>query len=390
MHLPENVEYILSRINESGYRADIVGGCVRDCILGKEPNDYDVTTNAKPEAVREIFSDLRTVDTGIKHGTVAVIIDSEPYEITTYRRDGKYSDNRHPDSVSFADELSDDLSRRDFTVNAMCYNHRDGFTDLFGGRRDIDAKIIRAVGNPRVRFEEDALRVMRALRFASVLDFAVEENTARAIEECAGLVAAISAERIYTEWKKLIGGIAAYRILREYQSVIGRIIPALCGYSLPDEELFKAESGDIRELSLFALGGGKAAFEEAMTALKCDTKHRKYGIAVLSALEYKSDTEAEKRLLLVKLGKEAALGAVRLKILLGRAEREEYAQIFSLIEAGAPATVGELKINGNDLKELGYRGREIGDILEGLLLATAEGKVENERESLLSFVAKIR
>lgn len=387
MRLPENVEYILSRLVANGYRADIVGGCVRDRILGKEPNDYDITTNAMPEAVREIFSNLRTVDTGIKHGTVAVILDSEPYEITTYRRDGSYSDNRHPDSVSFTDELRDDLSRRDFTVNAMCYNREDGITDLFGGREDLEGKIIRAVGNPRVRFEEDALRVMRALRFASVLDFSIEDNTARAIDECAQLVCGISAERIYSEWKKLIGGVAAYRILKDYSRVVGKIIPKLCGYSLPDEQLFSGESGDIRELSLFAFDGGKEAFAEAMTALRCDTKHKKYGIAVLSGIEYGTDTDAKKRLLLVKLGREAALGAIRLKILLGRSAKEEYRQLLSLIESGAPSTVAELKINGNDLKSLGWRGRKIGDALEWLLVSIAEGRVENERDALLSFVA---
>ena len=176
MHLPKNVQYIISRLNECGFRADVVGGCVRDFLLGKAPVDYDVTTNAEPEEMKRVFRKEKTIETGIKHGTLTVLISGEPYEITTYRIDGEYSDNRRPDSVSFSRELTEDLARRDFTVNAICYNEKDGYTDKFSGIDDIKKRIIRAVGDPRKRFSEDALRIMRAVRFSSVLGFASSVN----------------------------------------------------------------------------------------------------------------------------------------------------------------------------------------------------------------------
>ena len=214
--LPRPVEKILSRFHEGGYRADIVGGCVRDKLLLKEPNDYDITTNAAPDAVKALFSDCRTVDTGIKHGTVTLLFEGGAYEITTWRVEGKYLDNRRPSSVSFAKDISEDLSRRDFTVNAIAYSYTYGLTDLFGGREDIEAKILRSVGDPTARFREDALRILRALRFSATLGFAIEENTARAIRAEKALLHNISAERIYQELYKLLSGDMAESVLSEY------------------------------------------------------------------------------------------------------------------------------------------------------------------------------
>ena len=179
--LPSDVKLILSMLEEKGYRADIVGGCVRDHILGAVPSDYDITTSARPEQIKEVFSNMRVLDIGIKHGTITVILNDVPYEITTYRTESEYLDHRHPSRVDFADKLSDDLGRRDFTMNAIAYNINDGITDIFYGRKDIEAKVVRAVGNPRERFFEDALRILRAVRFSSVLGFTIEEETSRAL-----------------------------------------------------------------------------------------------------------------------------------------------------------------------------------------------------------------
>ena len=165
MRLPENVMLIIERLGARGYRADVVGGPVRDFLLGKTPSDFDLTTDALPEQIKAAFSDLRTVDTGIKHGTVSVIIGGEQYEITTYRIDGEYTDSRHPDSVTFTPDITEDLRRRDFTMNAIAYNPRAGITDPFGGREDVARGVIRAVGEPRLRFTEDALRILRGVRF---------------------------------------------------------------------------------------------------------------------------------------------------------------------------------------------------------------------------------
>ncbi len=391
MKIPHGAEFIISRLNAHGHRGDIVGGCVRDFLLGKEPADFDITTDALPDEMHSIFSDLRTVDTGIKHGTLTVLVDSVPYEVTTYRIDGKYTDNRHPDRVSFTDKLSDDLSRRDFTVNAMCYNERDGITDIFGGREDLSRGIIRAVGTPVQRFREDSLRILRALRFASTLDFEIEKETARAIFETVDLLRNVSRERIYVEWKKLISGVGAARILREYGSVITVVIPELsgiCDFPMPTG-FSKAES-EIRELSLFCLASREAAarkFSAAMQSLRSDNKHKKFGICVLENLGLETQNETDLRLLLVKIGAECTLGVIKLKILLGMAKEAELSLLNEILAANPCYRITDMKLNGNDLSEIGIRGRAIGDTLDKLLLLIARGKVANEKEELLK-VAK--
>ena len=388
MNLPRGVKFIITRLNENGKRADIVGGCVRDRLLGKSPDDYDITTDATPEQMREIFADLKVIDTGIKHGTLTVILDSTPYEITTYRLDGEYSDGRHPDSVSFTSKLSEDLSRRDFTINAMCYNERDGYTDLHFGMRDLDARIIRAVGDPVRRFSEDALRILRALRFASTLDFEIDEATSQAIFEKRELLRLVSAERIFTEWKKLIGGVGAYRIIREYAEVITFIIPEIRLDKLPDEAAFSSASPEIRELSLFAVGAEnpKEAYISAMQRLRSDSARKSFGAAVLEAYNMPTNDKTDLNLLLVGRGAECAEGVIRLKALLGLCNENKLDELKALLSLGVCYRLGDLNINGDDLKSLGICGKDIGGALNKLLYAVIFGEVENEREALASFV----
>lgn len=200
--LPEHVTYILQTLNAAGYEGYAVGGCVRDVLLGRTPQDWDITTNARPLQVKELFR--RTVDTGLQHGTVTVMLDHIGYEVTTYRIDGEYEDGRHPKSVSFTGRLSDDLARRDFTINAMAYNEQNGLVDLFGGREDLERGVIRCVGDPVERFTEDALRMMRAIRFGAQLGFAIEPQTLRAVHLLAASIRKISAERIQTELLKTL------------------------------------------------------------------------------------------------------------------------------------------------------------------------------------------
>lgn len=200
--LPEKVRYIINTIMEAGYEAYAVGGCIRDCVLGREPNDWDITTSASPYQIKELFN--RTLDTGIKHGTVTVMLGREGFEVTTYRIDGEYEDSRHPKEVIFTSSLAEDLRRRDFTINAMAYNEQEGLVDIFGGMEDIDRRLIRCVGSPLERFDEDALRIMRAVRFAAQLSYEIEEETAKAIRELAPNLKKISAERIQAELVKLL------------------------------------------------------------------------------------------------------------------------------------------------------------------------------------------
>lgn len=225
--IPTYVQAVIDVLAKNEYEAYIVGGCVRDSLMGIEPHDHDVCTNCTPDKLVQIFKDFHTIDTGLKHGTLTVMSDHIPVEVTTYRSDGEYTDHRRPDSVRFERELSEDLKRRDFTVNAMCYNPETGLVDMFEGENDLKNGIIRCVGNAEERFEEDALRIMRALRFASVLDFKIEENTAAAMRTKSHLLSAISAERILSELKKLLCGKAVCRILLEYNDILAVVIPEI-------------------------------------------------------------------------------------------------------------------------------------------------------------------
>ena len=214
--IPEAPLKIINMLNASGYEAYVVGGCVRDSLMGRKPNDWDVTTNATPVEVKNVFK--RTVDTGIKHGTVTVLESGDMIEVTTYRIDGEYADGRHPDKVEFTGQLSEDLKRRDFTVNAMAYHPTEGLVDLFGGTDDIEKKIIRCVGDPKERFGEDALRMMRAVRFAAVLDFEIEEKTWSAIKELANDLSKISGERIREEMVKTLVSDNPYKFKMFYET----------------------------------------------------------------------------------------------------------------------------------------------------------------------------
>ncbi len=202
IRLPKNVEYIINTIESAGFEAYAVGGCVRDSLLGRRPDDWDITTNAAPGEIKALFR--RTVDTGIRHGTVTVMLGREGYEVTTYRIDGEYEDGRHPKQVVFTGNLREDLGRRDFTVNAMAYRPREGLVDCFGGLEDLSAGLIRCVGDAKARFTEDALRMMRAVRFCAQLSFSMESCTRAAIGELAGNLAKVSAERIQAEFLKLL------------------------------------------------------------------------------------------------------------------------------------------------------------------------------------------
>lgn len=220
--IPEKVRHIIGKLHDNGFEAYAVGGCVRDLVLGKEPEDWDITTSAKPREVKRFFR--RTVDTGIIHGTVTVLLDKDQYEVTTYRLDGIYEDNRHPKEVSFTSKLEEDLRRRDFTINAMAYNPDKGIIDLFGGMEDINKAIIRCVGDPSERFEEDALRILRAVRFSAQLGFKIEEDTKTAIKVKANLLKNISAERIRIELTKLLVSDNPDRLRTLYELGISKVI----------------------------------------------------------------------------------------------------------------------------------------------------------------------
>lgn len=388
-NLPKKVIYILEKLESHGYRADIVGGPVRDFFLGVTPADYDFTTEATPEEIKAVFSDERTLDTGIKHGTVSVVLEGEIFEITTYRVDGEYTDSRHPESVTFTRSIEEDLIRRDFTMNAVSFSLKEGVTDPYGGREDIEKGIIRAVGDPYRRFTEDALRILRGVRFASKLGFKVEEETKLAMFEKKKLLDKVSKERIYSEMRSVISGKFAYEALEEFSCIITGVIPELSEIKLPDRLLFEASDYDVRLISLFALSAEnpKEDFETAMTRLKTDSAIRKKGVKLLEKLSvYDLSTEAGMNYLLKDLGTELSLALIDLEIVLGIISPETKEK-FDIYLAGAPVyNIAQLKIRGDNLEEFGIFGRKIGETLEYLLDRVIDGEIENDFEALCNAV----
>lgn len=376
--LPKDVKHIIDVLMENGYEAYAVGGCVRDSILGRVPGDWDITTSALPMQVKGLFR--RTVDTGIQHGTVTVMLGRNGYEVTTYRIDGKYEDSRHPESVEFTPKLEEDLKRRDFTINAMAYNDEHGIVDIFDGVGDLQRRIIRCVGNAHDRFDEDALRILRAVRFSAQLGFDIEENTARAARELAPTLVKISRERIHTELNKLLlSDNPDYFSLVHSIGVMGIIIP----------ELADVDEQSIVSIRRF-IGKTKKSLPERYAAmLSCidsDTAGR-----VLKGLKLDNATiamavrlvkyynmapvtdEAAVRHYINEVGESDALRIIDFNISVGDSGTDKgYTDMKKLcvmvIERGDCTGLKNLKISGKDLKELGIQaGRQLGMILQELL-----------------------
>lgn len=394
MHLTPDVKFIISRLREYGYRADIVGGPVRDFLRGVSPDDYDITTEATPEKIKEIFVDKRTIDTGIKHGTVTLVLEGGQYEITTYRLDGEYKDSRHPESVTFTTSLAEDLARRDFTMNAIAYNDIDGITDLFGGEEDIKAGLIRAVGDPVRRFTEDALRILRALRFSSRLGFKIEDMTRKALFGSAHLLKKISAERIFAEWKKLIAGDFAYEVIDEYREIICLFLPEISGAAMPDKDRFCEAAPSIRQLSLFYLACGElapCAFDTAMRRLKSDTNTRALGVSALSAVgKFNKNSSTEIGYMLMSLGRECAECVTELEILLGLSADSSRDMLSKYLAEGLPYRISDLAVDGKDITALGFLGKAVGEALATLIREVVCGDVANERSALIGRVRALK
>ena len=362
MNIPSYVNTALDLLHGAGYEAFIVGGCVRDSLLGVTPNDWDITTSALPDAVASLFSDYKLIETGMAHGTVAVIIEDNIVEITTYRVDGEYLDNRHPSSVSFTSSLELDLARRDFTINAMAYSEDTGVVDPYGGQEDLAAGIIRAVGDPVTRFNEDALRIMRALRFASTLGFSIDDATGDAIRSCAELLSNVSCERITDELYKFMAG-SYYDLLCDYDEVFSVIVPGYKVYRLDDF------SADMR-----------------MVALCCNASTRglrvSNGLAFgLRAVErYLGQDLSPIRLMLLATPKYA-------KLILCM-EGKDYSVVDDLLASGACYMISNLAVSGDDLIGAGVpKGPMIGEILEKLLNMVVDGEVPNDFDKLMEIVA---
>ena len=386
MILSSGAKTVLGELHKNGFEAYIVGGCVRDSLMGKTPHDFDVTTSALPDEISRCFCGYKTVNTGIRHGTVIVVADGENIEVTTFRIDGKYTDNRRPDSVNFTKNLADDLSRRDFTVNAMAYCEQTGVVDCFGGKEDIGRRIIRCVGNPEKRFSEDALRIMRAIRFSSVLGFCIEENTANAVKALKELLCNISAERIFSELKLLLMGENAEKVLREYLSVLNIPIKNVCE-DCPDS-IKNAPYDIFVRLSLFLYGNPDDAVCQ-LRALHSDNKTVKNVGELLTFRNSDVLGEVFIRRLILSIGEEQTKRLLHIKYARNEIDGNDLDFLIALTERAASEgcfSLKDLKINGKDLLSLGISGEKTGIILNAVLRKVAEKELPNEREALKRFV----
>lgn len=442
MILPKNVNNIIDTLYSNGYEAFVVGGCVRDSILGKNPNDFDVTTNAKPLKVKEIFEEVgyKVIDTGLQHGTVTIVIEKENFEVTTYRIEGEYLDNRRPSEVFFTNELKEDLKRRDFTINALAYNNKFGTIDYFSGKEDLQNKIIRAIGEKEKRFEEDGLRMLRAVRFEAQLGFEIEKETLKAIKVNSILLKNISAERIRDEFIKILISSSPSKGIRRLLDLdlLQYIIPELLE-TVNFDQRSRYHDKDVFNHTMMVLDNVENNLEIRLAALLHDiakpktftmdkkgghfyfheVEGEKMGKDILKKLRF-DNSSIEKVSLLIrnhmrvpgikskaKLKKYIVdIGEDNLNTLfnLMRADRiashptyAKYEDIDevnracnSILERNEPMRIKDLKINGNDLIEIGVeKGKKVGEILNLLLQDVLENPKLNEREYLMEKSLKL-
>lgn len=426
--IPQEASRILERLHERGYEAYIVGGCVRDMMLGRQPEDWDITTNALPGQVKAVFG--RTIDTGIKHGTVTVMMKGKGFEVTTYRIDGAYSDGRHPDSVAFTPSLEEDLKRRDFTINAMAFNRSEGLVDLFEGREDLRRGIIRCVGNPMERFGEDALRILRAIRFSAQLGFAIEEETGHAIRTLAPTLERVSRERVQTELTKLLLSAHPEQIQLVYemgaapfvsQAFLQAGMPGMLStppYALGHRIPHSVPMVKHLRWAAFLASAGPALAVQVLKGLKMDndttnrvrvlTEHLGKSVIPAAMRESRETEKTALRRLLNALGPELLSDLLTLKRCFAREAdcggavniwpegiaQEETAYLErvqslteEILESGDCFSLRSLAVTGNDVIQAGVTpGREVGHVLSRLLNLVLEDPARNEKKWLLEHI----
>lgn len=435
IYIPPEVELIIKILNDNKHEAYVVGGSVRDAILGKMPKDWDITTSALPQEVKMLFD--KTVDTGLKHGTVSVLINNQRIEVTTFRLDGKYSDNRRPENVIFTASLKEDLSRRDFTINAIAYHFQTGYIDPFGGIDDAYKKIIRTVGSPDERFNEDALRLLRAVRFAAQLDFGIDESTLKSIKENSHLIQNISSERVRDELTKILMSDNPIKLyLLSETSILKYILPEL-DICFKTEQNTKYHIYNVGLHTLYAVSAIEKNIALRWTMLLHDIgkpsmkttdekgadhfyNHpivsKKFSAAILNRLKFDNDTRnrilrliehhdrnivpdfKSVRRAVYLVGEDIFLELMKVKEADKYAQNPEFAKegleiiekiknIYQEIkEANQCVSLKSLSVNGNDLSKLGFKGKDIGRILNNLLEAVIENPELNEKDKLIHMI----
>lgn len=397
MQLPKEVIHVLETLETAGYEGFAVGGCVRDTLLSQTPHDWDVCTNATPEQMLSAFRPFTCVPTGAKHGTVTVIVHGIPLEVTTYRTESEYRDGRHPDTVTFVSDITADLKRRDFTVNAMAYHPVNGLVDPFGGREDLKARVLRCVGDPTERFSEDALRILRAVRFAATYGFAVEPQTEQALFALAPTLYRVSAERVCGELTRLLTGDFVYPALSRLYPVLCAAVPEL---PLQDEgereALFRALSRSEKDRTVrwavWLAVLGESAAESVLQRLRLD---RRTTQRILTVIRHQNDTvspnEPAIRRWLYRLGEPTLRALLAVQEAYGRPQQAARACIDRVLATGQCISLKTLAVNGKDLLLTGIpAGEAVGKALQQLLAAVLDGTVPNQRDALLAYLDKRR
>lgn len=403
--IPEFIKSLINRFESSGFEAYAVGGCIRDRLLGMHQHDWDMCTSAAPDEVYKVLDGFEIIPTGIRHGTVTVITPDGSVEVTTFRGDGEYTDSRHPESVRFINSLTEDLKRRDFTINAMAYSDRSGLVDIFGGKADLKAGILRCVGEPEKRFTEDALRIIRALRFSAVYKLSIEASTASAIHICKNGLKNISAERIYAELKKIFA-LAEHpgMILRDYFDILAVLFPEFTPYlgnvKARKQALYVIDNlpgGFSLRMSgllyFLRLSGAdkdeyKAAASSAVTRLKPTKKTYRRIMKLVDVQDCPlPDSLKATRLFINKYGEQPCRDFIAWKTACGfdapAARTEEF--LNRICEDSLCCSVSDLAVNGRDLISIGVPGGEMtGYILNLLLTEVINDNLKNERTALLN------
>lgn len=400
--IPIEVNQIIKTLNQNGYEAYIVGGCVRDFLLGYEPKDWDITTSALPLEVKNLFR--HTYDTGIKHGTITILLNNKSFEVTTYRIEGDYKDFRHPENVIFTDKINNDLSRRDFTMNSIAYHEKNGFVDPFCGRYDIEKKIIRGVGNADKRFKEDALRMMRAVRFSAQLNFKIEQNTFNAILKNSNLIKNISIERIREEFIKLIISNNPEKIIiLKYSGLLQYFLPEVSDI-LKDKYysiccFLKNSNKDISLCFAFLLYFvDESKHKNIMSRMKFDNKTIKETVIILKYSKYTINTcPYEIRKLISVLGINLFEKLINLKNIIAlsyenlnciKKLNNIYSIYLDIIKNNDCLSIKNLAVNGNTLKDIGIKdGKKIGAVLNYLFENVLKNP-ENNKENILVDIIK--
>lgn len=438
IRLPSDVAALLARLHDAGFAAYVVGGCVRDSLRGVTPADWDVTTSALPEQTLALFADYRTIPLGLSHGTVAILTDERTVEITTFRTESGYSDRRRPDAVAFVTDVTEDLRRRDFTVNAMAYNEHEGLIDPFSGQADLAARRLRCVGDPTARFDEDALRILRGLRFASVLGFSLDHATATALHAQRELLRAVAAERVAAELSRLICGGNAFCVLRDFRDVIAVVLPDIAPMfdfeqhnphhqydvylhtlhalaAIPPEPVLRwaallHDSGKPARFTMDEQGVGHfkghaevsvEITERALAALRLDNET----IRTVSELVRYHDrpiapAKAAVKRVLSRLGETGLRRLIALK----RADNAAHAPetdtrtadlhtveslLDEILEEQACFSLRDLAVKGSDITDIGVpEGPMVGQVLRYLLDAVIDERCENERNALLKLTGE--